>query len=291
MKNINCLISGLSGYTGSRLANFAAAKGATVTGLLRKTSKIPALNPRVKIEIIPDSDEEFAKLVARIKPDIGFMVAGRFLKNEEARQTSVDIDGNFAFAVRFAAALRNSPGCRLINMASYWEFDENGETHGNTEYAALKSAYTHFLSALPKRLRVPFMSVVNFDTYGPGDWRQKVFDAIITHCQSGAKFDLTKGEQLMNLVHIDDVCQGLWLAGTDGFEDGAVRALPARKLLTLRDLVTLVEKSAEKKANFNFGAKPYPEHQIFKPTQKLKTVKGWEPQIELEEGIRQCLKN
>ena len=53
-----------------------------------------------------------------------------------------------------------------------------------------------------------FVTLKLSDTYGPGDTRRKIF-YLWTELASGEKtFDMSRGNQMIDIVHVDDVVDG-----------------------------------------------------------------------------------
>lgn len=71
------------------------------------------------------------------------------------------------------------------------------------------------------------------ETYGPGDWRLlNLFRAI----KNGKFFMIGNGENIHQLIYVDDLISGLELAGQSKNSDGEIITLAGSELLTTRQL-------------------------------------------------------
>ena len=74
--------------------------------------------------------------------------------------------------------------------------------------------------------------------------------------------------------------------------NGDVYAVNADKRYTLKELSKIFEKVTGKQLKINWGKLDYRKREVMVPWKNGKSVPGWKPKINLEEGIKRCfLKN
>jgi nucleoside-diphosphate-sugar epimerase len=135
------------------------------------------------------------------------------------------------------------------------------------------------------------------DTYGLCDRRQKLFNLLKKACVSQASLDMSKGEQYLDLVYIDDVVDAYlktieYLLQKDD-NSHEIFQIGTGKPKKLKDVVYLFQKIAGKKITVNFGGRPYRKREMMYTKAnigKAKKVLGWRPKISLNRGINILIK-
>ena len=129
-----------------------------------------------------------------------------------------------------------------------------------------------------------------FDTYGPGDSRKKLFTLLREATRQRRPLAMSPGEQLVDLVHVDDVARA-FLVAADRLFSGDVKghemyAISSGAPLRLRDLVALCEQVAGEPIPVAWGERPYRSREVMEPWSTGERLPGWAPRIVLNEGIR-----
>jgi nucleoside-diphosphate-sugar epimerase len=90
-------------------------------------------------------------------------------------------------------------------------------------------------------------------------------ELLITACQKKEKIDLTPGEQMLDLIFVDDICQFITsnITSTTFFDNKAVSV--SGTTIKLRDLGTMIEREFKIKELFNWGGKSYRENEAMEP--------------------------
>ena len=104
---------------------------------------------------------------------------------------------------------------------------------------------------------------------------------------------MSPGEQLIDLVHIDDVVQAFLIAAgcLDRQPAGTheTYAVSSGSPLPLRQLVELYRQITGTDVRVHWGGRPYRPREVMVPWNAGKLLPGWQPRISLEEGLR-CLR-
>ena len=134
-----------------------------------------------------------------------------------------------------------------------------------------------------------------YDTYGKNDSRPKIVNLIANAIKKNEKLDMSEGKQLIDLVHINDVVDGVM---------HTVNILDKRKSKSLlkfsiksgspiqvKDIVGIYEKILSRDLNhlFNFGFYPYRTRERFSLPVNDKMPDGWFPKIGIEEGLKSLI--
>ena len=129
-----------------------------------------------------------------------------------------------------------------------------------------------------------------YDTYGPQDQRRKLFALLNEAAQSGTVLKMSPGEQLLDLLYIDDVTAGFVVA----FERLAAAeaaghqryALASGQPIRLKDLVRLYEEIRGVRVNVEWGGRPYRPREVMIPWRTRVLLPGWRPAVDLARGVR-----
>lgn len=156
-------------------------------------------------------------------------------------------------------------------------------------YAATKQAFSDLLAYYTDIGLVCAVSVVISDTYGPGDNRPKILNIIKQATKTGEKVAFSSGEQVYDVIYIDDLVSAFRMAGEQllqGVYQNAVFQAVPESPLSLRETVEKLLQVNGLKLNAGWGERPVPEREIREKIRLYPTVPNWEPQISLEEGLR-----
>ena len=100
---------------------------------------------------------------------------------------------------------------------------------------------------------------------------------------------LSPGEQLLDLVYIDDVVDAFLMAA-DRLLAGQVAksekyAVSTGNPLSLRQVIELFEKATGQKLSIQWGKKPYREREVMVPWSLGEKLPSWSPKVSLWDGI------
>lgn len=100
---------------------------------------------------------------------------------------------------------------------------------------------------------------------------------------------MSAGEQLIDLVHIDDVVEA-YLIAAKRLLDGRVSqhegyAVSSGNPMPLKKLVQLYAEVTKQAVTVNWGTRPYREREVMVPCNRGKSIPGWSRKVKLEEGL------
>ena len=180
----------------------------------------------------------------------------------------------------------------LINTGTFWQHYENRDYSPVNFYAATKQAFEAIAQYYLETTNINFVTLKLNDTYGPEDTRPKIFNLWLKIAGTSETLDMSAGEQLIDIVYIDDVVEAYVKAiellenDNDKKLKGKSFAVSSGRHIKLRELARVFEEVTGKKLNINWGKKPYRKREVMVPWNKGQTLPNWKPTITIEEGIK-----
>ena len=287
------LVTGATGYIGSRLARGLIDAGWIVSGLTRGLSR-PAGGTTDDIAMLSTdgSFESVRDAVVATRPTVIFHLAAAVVAVPRAEDVDQLVRSNVMLIAQLTEAMREVGTDCLVNTGSYWQFAADGSVHPRTLYAATKSAAEEIVRFNTARgLRAA--TLILHDVYGPNDPRPKLLNRLVDLDPTSAAIELTSGQQILDYVYVDDVVRaytavaaGLLDRSGGSHEQFMVRGGHPR---TLRAVVEMLESARGVTLPLNWGARPHQDHDIMVPWLGGRQVPGWEPIVALEEGLRRMV--
>jgi nucleoside-diphosphate-sugar epimerase len=290
---MRAIVTGATGFLGSHLTARLANEGHQVHVLVRPDSNLAPLkgvSSSVTVHVIDAMGDSLDKIVAQSDADIAFHLATYFVPEHTAQDVAPLIDTNIIFPCRLVDAMVRHGIRRLVNCSSAWQHYKGEDYNPVCLYAATKQA---FLSVLKYYVEASGLSVADLtisDTYGPDDRRPKLFSTLYRAAASSEPLGFSPGEQLLDLVYVDDVIAAIMIASAQlcesahaGLTEYTVRG---QQPLRLKDLVSTFANVTGLRPNIAWGARPYRNREMMTPWLGGKKLPGWEPTVGIEEGIR-----
>lgn len=281
------LVTGATGYIGGRLAATLAADGQQVSALVRGSSDPSALPDGVTAIVMPERARDLAPLLADVAPEVVYHLATCFRGGHTTDDIEPLVTANVLFGTQLAEALSAAPPRVFVNTGTVWQRDEAGGYQPAALYAATKQAMEDILRFYAGSGALRVADVKLFDTYGPGDPRGKLLALLASAADSGTALLMSPGEQLIDLLHVDDVVAALRAAADAASEPWSSWSASSGDAHTLRDLVALFERATGRTVPVEWGARPYRPREMFTPWDAGDPVPGWRPRVPLAEGIAQ----
>lgn len=249
---------------------------------------------QLDVQVHDGTTQGMIDLVARVKPDLAYHVASRFVSQHVSADVEPLVLSNVLFGAQLAEALAVQKVPHLVNIGTSWQNYEDREYSPVCLYAATKQAMEAMLQFYVETGRLRVTTLRLFDTYGPGDPRPKLLSLLRRIADTGATLDMSPGGQLQDIVFIDDVVDALLLAG-DRMRKGPgaaamqVFAVSSGKPVPLKELVAAFADAYGRPVSIRWGGKPYREREVMVPWSLGTPVPGWSPRVSLEEGLRRTL--
>ena len=291
------LVTGATSYIGSHLVEGLLAEGWQVHAITRPSSLQCLLEPylqRITIHVHDGSMQGMLRIVAAAKPDVVYHLAAMVLLEHRMEDVDQIINANVLFSTQLIEAIFRN-GCRnLVNTETFWQHCNGSEEYDPVcLYAATKQAFHDILYYYVSVARVNAISLVLYDTYGPDDPRNKLFSFLKQAAKEKRQIDMTPGEQLVDMTHVDDVVVAYLRAGEMLLSENVTNlntyAVSSGQRMTLRQLVELIVHETGIPIQPRWGGRPYRTNEVMKPWGG-KPLPGWQPKVDLATGIRDVFK-
>ena len=284
------LVTGASGFLGSKIALQCLSQGHEVSLLLRPTSSLKRLGnyaSEFKICYL-DNFSDIQDFVSGVKPNVVVHTACSYGRQGESLLELSDVNYRLGLKIMQAMALINRP-FTFINTGSGIEPDVNF-------YAMTKHHFsqTGHLLAVSPGAKMRFINILLEHMYGPGDDESKFTTHVIRTCsRNELELNLTVGTQRRDFIYIDDVVsaysiildKALTLGPSVDIEVGFGKAL------SVKYFVETAQRLAGASTQLNFGIVPLrPREPIYcqADISQMRSL-GWEPKFDIESGIKKTL--
>lgn len=297
---LNCLVTGGTGFIGSRLIKRLVKEDMKVYALIRPNSSLGTkrLDCIKGVEYIELTSKDIIHNTSLPQFDVCFNLAA-YGVNYEQQDLNQMIEGNIKFLMDIIDFSFINNTKLLIHTGSCFEYGINEGEKLSEElklepqsiYGASKAAGCIMGNTYAKMKNVKMITVRPFGIYGPGEGEHKLIPQMIKSIISETRLDMTLGEQTRDYLYIDDLIDAYIKLATskniDFYESYNICSSVAIKLRDLGKLLADIFNCNEK--NFNYGAIPYRKNEVMYfvgDNTKIKNEINWSPKIDLIEGLR-----
>lgn len=295
MKNKSMiLLTGATGFLGSRLLAGLLAQGHEVVVIKRSfsdTTKIQDSLGNAKLHLFDIDLADPQSVFEKYSIDTIIHTATEYGRGE----TPVFriLEANLILPLRLAElGIANGVRC-FINTDSY--FNKGNSSYSNLlNYSLSKKSLLVWLRQLSSRIRV--INVTLEHMYGPGDSESKFVENLIQQIavKQVPRIHLTHGHQKRDFVYVDDVVTAFIKLIEYGqtheftfknFEVGT------SKSVQVRDFAQMVKDLTRSATVLGFGDIEYRSDEIMNSKADISalTELGWQPTIEIREGLSRIL--
>jgi nucleoside-diphosphate-sugar epimerase len=293
---MKAVVTGATGFVGSRLARHLAGLGHQVSILVRPTSSFDQLDgilDRIDVRVVDDSQDSLRAALAAVRPDVVFHVATYYAFDHTPQDVERMLEANIAFPLRLIDAMaREGIGC-LVNTGSAWQHFKDAHYDPVCLHSATKQAFQILMEYFVNIGKLRAITLLLNDTYGPKDPRRKIFAMVKEAADKPEPLKMSAGTQLVELVHAEDIVRAYVLAAERLLGMPEIRNeeynVSTGKPLPLKDLVAMFTKLAGIRENIEWGARPFRDREVMVPWTTGKWVPGWEPNVSLEQGLPDLL--
>lgn len=289
------LVTGATGFVGRHLARRLVREGWQVHILSRAGSRLPEAEEFAQVtnHIHDGSTEGMVRCVAQAKPDVVFHLASLFLSQHATKDIDSLNQSNVLFGNQLLEAMKVNKVTRIINTGTSWQHYNNEDYNPVCLYAATKQAFEAIIAYYVQACGVKAITLELFDTYGPDDPRPKLFHLLKKAATTGEPLDMSAGEQLIDLVHIDDVVEAYLVAAKRLLEGSVsqhvIYAVSSGHPMPLKELVLLYAEVTRQTVNVHWGARPYRYREVMVTWDRGEKLPVWSPSITIQAGMKTFL--
>lgn len=280
------ILTGASGYLGSKLAISLLASGHDVSLLLRPGSKLDRLGPIASNLCVGryHTDADIVDFVTKVAPDVVIHTACSYGRKDE---TPLQIhDANVRFGLCILQALDQADHA--------WTFFNCGTVLGPdiNLYALTKNQFSQVGRAFIDQGKGTsrFINVALQHIYGPNDDPSKFTQHVLNACRNADPvLELTAGEQKRDFVYIDDVTSAFHVLVENREQLGRFAEIDVGSGIapTIRAFVETIHRLTKSTTKLRFGALPYRVNEAMLCVADLSQMRrlGWAPQYTVEAGV------
>lgn len=291
------LITGISGFIGTHLAERLLSEGAYVYGIdVKEPRPRPGANRKYKVLADTIGSAAAEQFVREAKPEYVFHLAGSTDPVRSLAGLSQMFRDNVEGFIHLCSALQGIPLRCLVNIGSAEEYGQNPVPFREdylpdpvSPYSASKAAAAMLANMLSKTFLMPIVTVRLFLVYGPGQSERFFIPGLISRLLSGQSVEMTMGEQTRDFVYIDDAVEGLMAAALCGQLAGQVVNICSGQEYRLHQVAEMLEELTDSPGLISMGKLPYRANELMRyygDNSKMAICSGWRPRISLAEGLQ-----
>lgn len=280
MKKI--LITGATGFIGSNFVEANYTDNQLII-LHRKNSNITRFKEYKNCFFCEYDEtlESLNKINEIAKPDVVLHLATYFVPTHEPNDVDLLVSANLMFSMHLAEFCKSANVKNFIFAGTIWQHYLNQSYNPLSLYAATKQAFADILKFYSEVHGFNSTILKLPDVYGPNDERKKIFNIIQQFSEDKSSLEMSKGEQIIDILNIKDVINGLNHIIQNINEDPNLLGYKEYCLTnptkyTLKELVSIFLEYKKINIDINWGKKPYRPREIFSAITNITPLPGWE---------------
>jgi len=290
LKN-NILIVGGTGFIGYHLAKKSLKKGWQVTSISSRPPKKKRYLPKVKYILCDITKKKSLK--KNIQKPFNYVVnLGGYVDNSNRKKT---FESHYIGCKNLTEIFLRKTPMAFVQMGSSAEYGnvkspqkENAKCNPKSVYGQAKLLSSIHLIDLFKKQKFPSTILRLYNTYGPRQDLNRFIPIIISGCIKNKKFPCSKGNQLRDFLHIDDVVDAILKSLTNKNAKGQIINIGSGKPRIIKNIIEYIKKIL--KGGYPlFGKIKLRKDEILKvypDINKAKNKINWRPKISFKKGLK-----
>lgn len=266
------IVTGANGFIGKHLCKRLQVEGWAFTCLIRSGSSRTYFDENaIRVIQIDAGSAPIAELIKQENATGVVHLASYFVAEHQEKDIDSLVLSNVLFGTQVLDASVKSDVKWFLNTGTFWQH-YNGATYDPVNlYAATKQALEDIGRYYANAHGLRFCTLKLCDTYGPNDTRNKIFNLWEKIAKSGETLDMSPGNQLIDIVHVDRVVDAyvrLIRTLDAGIIDGdncESYFVSSNKKITLNELAREYEEANHVKLNINWGGRTYRHREVMVP--------------------------
>ena len=288
------LVTGATGFIGEHLVRKLLHDRHEVHILVRPDTDQEQLEPTI-VHTHLGSTQNMIDTIQDTQPDAVIHLASLFIGEHKSTEVENIINSNVMLSTQLVEAMSVNRVGLLINVGTSWQHYADADYNPVNLYAATKQAFRSLLSFYLETTKLRVINLELFDTFGPDDRRNKLFNLLNRLRLTGETIGMSPGYQYLDPIYIDDVCDA-FLVALQRLQSGQVKrsetySVCSNEPIQLRELVKIYENISNTKLNIEWSGRPYRPREVMTPWSGGVTLPGWSPKISIEDGIRMLLQS
>ncbi len=202
------IITGATGYIGSHVVRHLLGQGWNI-GIIAQPEFGYGYIEDIRSQIdVFEYDGDINRLIGYFKgknAGVVMHLAAAVITNYTPEQIPVLIRSNIEFGTQVLEAMKFSATRLFIGTGSYWQ-NYNSDTYNPVDlYAATKEAFEKILQYYVDAFGFRAVTLRLFDVYGEDDRRPKLWTLLRDIAGTDRSLDISAGEQMLDMVHVNDV--------------------------------------------------------------------------------------
>ncbi len=294
----NILIVGGTGFIGYHLAKKCIQKGWKVTSISSSLPKKIRYLKKVKYIICDISKKNFLK--KKINKSFDYVVnLGGYVDHSNKAKTYQSHYLGCKNLTEIFLKKRPKTFVQMGSSVEYGNLKSPQHEKSKIKISSVKSVYgkaklksSMHLINLFKNKRFPSVILRLYLAYGPKQDLNRFLPIIIKGCLKNERFPCSKGNQLRDFVHVDDVVFAIINSLTNKNAKGQIINIGSGKPKKIEKIIKYVKKIS--KGGFpQFGRIKLRKDEILKIYPSIKKAKNkinWKPKISFEKGLKSTIK-
>lgn len=286
------VITGATGYLGQHLVREFSKSGHQVHAVVRPESVTRPIEGLARCCVYDGSYASLDAIFSRTPVDLVIHAAALTAYDTTADNIAPLIQSNLTLGIFLLQAMSRNDCRRFINTGSYWQHYSGEDYDPVCLYAAMKEAFEKMIDYYVLAEKFQAITLKLTDIYGPDDPRKKLFPLLDSARKTRNPLMMSGGDQRINLLYIDDAVRAYGSAAATladiqmPMHHRFFAASPEAK--KLREIVDLYCQLSGFSIPVEFGGRPYRSREVMVPFVGT-LLPGWQPEVDLTEGIRQIV--
>lgn len=302
------LVTGAGGFIGSHLSEELVRRGANVRAFVHYNGAgtrgwLDSSDLAADMDVVAGDIADRDCVAAAVKGcevvlHLAALIAIPYSYSAPASYVRTNVDGtmNVLQAAREydVARVVHTSTSETYGTARYVPIDEAHPLQGQSPYSASKIGADKMAEAYHLSFGVPVVTLRPFNTYGPRQSARAVIPTVITQCLARQPVKLGNLTPTRDFNFVGDTVAGFLAAATAPGILGETINVGSGREIAISDLVALIARLSGNEAQVQVDetrVRPTGSEveRLLAANDKAKRLMDWQPQVSLEQGLRQTI--